>query len=112
MPGSRRSFRVLESNTLVKSFRASLVVQWLRLHLLKHGVWTGSSHGWGDKIPHDLEAKKSQNTKQKQCFKKFNKALKMIHVKKKSLKINALFGWVLSPGSGSRAFRVASLQSQ
>ena len=112
MPGSRRSFRVLESNTLVKSFRTSLVAQWLRLHLLKHGVRTGSSHGWGDKIPHDLEAKKSQDTKQKQCFKKFNKALKMIHVKKKSLKINASFGWVLSPGSGSRAFRVASLQSQ
>ena len=90
MPGSGKSFRVLESNTLVKSFRTSLVAQWLRLHLLKHGVRMGSIPDWGDKIPHDLEAKKSQNTKQKQCCKEFNKALKMIHIKKKkSLKINA-----------------------
>ena len=45
----------------------------------------GSIPGWGAKISHAL-GPKNQNIKQKQYCNKFNKDLKMVHIKKKSLK--------------------------
>ena len=46
----------------------------------------GSIPGWGAKISHAL-GPKNQNIKQKQYCNKFNKDLKMVHVKKKRLKL-------------------------
>ena len=42
----------------------------------------GSIPGRGAKIPH-ASWPKNQNIKQKQCCNKFNKTLKMVHIKKK-----------------------------
>ena len=47
----------------------SLVVQWLKLHLLMHGV--GSIPGQGSEVPY-ASWPKSQNSKQEQYFYKFN----------------------------------------
>ena len=44
----------------------------------------GSIPGWGARVPHALQPK-DQNIKQKQYCNKFNKTLKMVHIKKKIL---------------------------
>ena len=46
----------------------------------------GSTSSQGTRIPHALWPK-PQNVKQKQCCNKFNKIFKMVHIKKKSLKM-------------------------
>ena len=60
------------------------MVQWLRLPTSNAGD-VGSIPGQGTKIPH-ASGTKNQNIKQKQYCNEFNKAFKVIHLKKKSLK--------------------------
>ena len=77
------------------------MVQRLRLHLLMHGVWVRFLVG--EMRPHMPQGQtKIPKTKQKQYYNKFNKDFKNDpHQKKKNIKINGLFVWVLSPSSAS-----------
>ena len=65
----------------------SQVVQWLRPHLPRQGVWVQP----GTKIPQALWPK-NQNIKQKQYYSTFNKDFKIVHIKKK-LKKRVIGGW-------------------
>ena len=53
--------------------------------LLSNAGDVGLIPGWEAKIPHTLQPK-TQSIKQKQYCNKFNKDLKMVHIKKNRLK--------------------------
>ena len=75
-----------EKKKKVKIQGTSLGVQWLRLCLLIQGV-KGSVPGQKAKISHASQPK-DQNIKQSSIVNKYNKDLKMVHIKKRKKKQN------------------------